>query len=70
VVFGVLGAFLSNLFRMAFNTSLAYYWNSLAAMIIHDYFASFIALIWMVFFWWFSYSFVLEPKAETTSSVA
>jgi len=62
VIFGVLGTFLSNLFRMAFITSLAYYWNRVAAMIVHDYFASFIALAWMIFFWWFSYSYVLEGR--------
>ncbi|MFV1917565.1 MAG: exosortase/archaeosortase family protein [Patescibacteria group bacterium] len=69
VVLGVVGMFLINVFRMAFITSLAYYWNSVAAMIIHDYFAAFIALIWLIFFWWFSYSFILEPKVESTSSV-
>jgi len=62
LIFGVLGTFLSNLFRMAFITSLAYYWNRVAAMIVHDYFASFIALAWMIFFWWFSYSYVLEGR--------
>ena len=54
IVIGVLGTFLSNIFRMAFITSLAYYWNNVAAMIVHDYFAMFIALVWMIFFWWFS----------------
>lgn len=62
VVFGVLGTFLSNLFRMALITSLAYYWNNVAAMIVHDYFAMFVALIWMVFFWWFSYAYLLDVK--------
>ena len=62
IILGVLGTFLINVFRMAFITSLAYYWNSVAAMIIHDYFAAFMALIWLIFFWWFSYSFILEPK--------
>ena len=70
VILGVVGTFLINVFRMAFITSLAYYWNSVAAMIIHDYFAAFIALIWLIFFWWFSYSFILEPKVETSSSVS
>lgn len=60
IVIGVLGTFLSNIFRMAFITSLAYYWNSVAAMIVHDYFAMFIALVWMIFFWWLAYAFVLE----------
>ena len=63
VIIGVLGTFLINVFRMAFITSLAYYWNNVAAMIIHDYFAAFVALIWLIFFWWFSYSFVLQEKA-------
>ncbi len=62
IVFGVLGTFLSNLVRMALITSLAYYWNTFAAMIIHDYFAMFVALGWMIFFWWFSYAYVLEDS--------
>ena len=62
-VFGILGTFLSNLFRMAIIVALAFYWNDIAAMIIHDYFASFVAIIWFVFFWWFSYSYILESKS-------
>jgi len=62
IVFGVLGTFLSNLIRMAIIVSLAFYWNSFAAMIVHDYFAAFVALIWMIFFWYFSYSYILEEK--------
>ena len=62
IVLGVLGTFLINVFRMAIITSLAYYVNHIAAMIIHDYFAAFVALIWLVFFWWFSYSYILEPR--------
>lgn len=42
--------------------TLAYYWNSVAAMIIHNYFAAFVALLWLIFFWWFVYSFVLEER--------
>lgn len=63
VMIGVLGTFLVNLFRMVFIVSLVYYWNSLAAVIVHDYLASFVALVWMIFFWWFSYAFVLEERA-------
>jgi exosortase/archaeosortase family protein len=62
VLVGILGTFLVNLFRMAFITALAYYVNEIAARIIHDYFAAFAALIWLIFFWWFSYSFVLEER--------
>lgn len=70
MLIGIIGTFLINIFRMAFITSLAYYWNKVAAMIIHDYFAAFVALIWLIFFWYFSYSFVLEPKVESPSSAS
>lgn len=62
ILLGVLGTFLINLFRMAFIVSLSFYINDIAALIIHDYFAALVALVWMLFFWWFSYSFVLEEK--------
>lgn len=64
IVIGVLGTFLINIFRMATIVTLAYYVNDVAAMIVHDYFAAFVALVWLAFFWWFSYSFVLEPKTK------
>lgn len=62
VLIGILGTFIINLFRIAFIVILAYYWNALAAMIIHDYFASFVALVWILFFWWFSYTYVLDSS--------
>lgn len=62
ILFGLLGTFLTNIIRMALITSLAFYWNSFAAMIIHDYFAMFVALGWMIFFWWFSYAYILEER--------
>jgi exosortase/archaeosortase family protein len=68
VIIGILGTFLVNIFRMAFITSLAYYINSVAAMIVHDYFAAFVALIWLLFFWWFSYSYVLDKKEELSKA--
>jgi exosortase/archaeosortase family protein len=62
VLFGILGTFLSNICRMSLITALAYYWNEFAAMIVHDYFAMFVSLVWMIFFWWFSYAYILEEK--------
>lgn len=62
ILVGILGTFLTNLFRMAFIVSLSYYWNSAAVMIVHDYFASLVAVMWMLFFWWFSYRYILEEK--------
>lgn len=69
VILGVLGTFLVNIFRMAFVTSMAYYVDEIAAMIIHDYLAAFAALLWLIFYWWFSYSFILEPKRAVNQEV-
>lgn len=70
IILGIVGTFLVNVFRMAFITGLAYYINSVAAMIVHDYFAAFIALVWLIFFWWFSYSFILESKKPDVQAEA
>lgn len=70
IALGLLGTLLINIFRMSFIAIGIYYVNALAAQIIHDYFAALLTLIWLIFFWWFSYSFILEPKMETTSSTS
>jgi exosortase/archaeosortase family protein len=60
LLFGLLGTLLINVFRMSIIASLIYYVSSFAGYIIHDYFAAFITLVWLVFFWWFSYGYLLE----------
>ncbi len=62
VVSGFLGTFLVNLMRMTAITALMYWRNDIAARVVHDYVAMFVALVWMIFFWWFVYSYVLEEK--------
>jgi len=68
VLLGLTGTLLVNIFRMSIIAIGIFYVNSLAAQIVHDYFAAFLTLIWLIFFWWFSYSFVLEVKVESDSS--
>jgi hypothetical protein len=41
-----------------------YYVNEFFALVIHDYLVAFLTLIWLIFFWWFSYAFILETKTE------
>ncbi len=62
VVFGFVGTFLVNILRMVLIISLAYYVDSFAALIVHDYFAALVALLWLLFYWWFSYRYILVPK--------
>lgn len=62
IVLGLTGTLLVNIFRMSFIAIGIYYVNALAAQIVHDYFAALLTLIWLIFFWWFSYSFILEER--------
>src|SRR3990170_1271959 len=62
VLIGVLGTFLVNIARMVFITAGVYYVNTIFANLIHDYFAALTTIIWLLLFWWFSYSYVLETK--------
>jgi len=62
ILVGILGTFLVNIFRIVFITVGIYYINAVFALLIHDYFAAFITVLWLFFFWWFAYGFILESK--------
>lgn len=62
LMIGFLGTFLVNLFRIAIVALIAYYLGQNVAIIFHDYGSTLVTLGWLFFFWWFSYSFVLETK--------
>ncbi|MBU0708665.1 exosortase/archaeosortase family protein [Patescibacteria group bacterium] len=65
IIIGVLGTFLVNLLRMAITSLLAVFYGQLFAVLFHDYFAAFVFIVWLIVYWWFVYSFVLE-QGETT----
>lgn len=60
VLIGFLGTFLVNIFRLFTVGFLAVTVGTSFAIIFHDYFALVLVIIWFIFFWWFSYSYVLE----------
>ena len=60
---GILGTFLINILRISLIAILIVYINAIPATVAHDYFSAFILILWLFFFWWFSYAFVLETKA-------
>lgn len=51
-----------NLLRMVFIVVGIYYVNTVFALLIHDYLAAITTVVFLIGFWWFSYSFVLEEK--------
>ncbi len=62
VTIGILGTFLMNVFRLLFTAALVGWWRGLFVILFHNYFASFLTIIWLFYFWWFSYAYVLEEK--------
>lgn len=64
VIIGILGTFWVNTLRIVFISILGGYFPSVFAIVFHDYFAAFVTAAWLFFFWWFSYSLVLETKEE------
>lgn len=64
VCIGLLGTFLINIFRLSVIVLIFAYLRPLYAYIYHDYLAAIVTIVWLFFFWWFSYSFVLEEKTE------
>jgi exosortase/archaeosortase family protein len=62
VLIGLLGTFLINLLRISFTVVLLVWARPLFAVVFHDYLAAIMTVIWLVVFWWFSYSFVLEER--------
>lgn len=62
-IIGFLGTFLVNLFRIAAVSLIAYYFGQSVAIVFHDYGSTLMVIAWLMIFWWFSYSFVLESKS-------
>ena len=68
LIIGLLGTFLVNLFRIAAVALTAYYLGQDVAIIFHDYGSTLAVLGWLFFFWYFSYSFILEERRRNVAS--
>ena len=62
ILIGLLGTFFMNLFRISFVLILLYHFGKVPASIVHDYLGVLISIVWLFFFWWFSYNFILERQ--------
>jgi exosortase/archaeosortase family protein len=63
VSFGLSGTFLINIFRMVFTAALVGWWKGLFVILFHNYFAAFLTILWLFFFWWFAYKYILEERS-------
>lgn len=60
---GILGTFFVNLLRISGIVLISTYISRIAAIIFHDYGSNILIIIWLFFFWWFSFRFVLERQS-------
>jgi len=61
ILLGLSGTFLINLVRISFVVVIAFYFGQIPATLVHDYAGTLFTVAWFFFFWWFSYSFILDP---------
>lgn len=64
IAIGILGTFWLNIFRMLFTVLLAVHAPAVFRIVFHEYLAAGTTVVWLFFFWWFSYSFILEERVE------
>jgi len=62
VTLGLLGTFLGNIFRVTLVTLFAYFFGQLPAIIFHDYGSTLMIILWLLVFWYGSYTFILERE--------
>lgn len=66
---GLLGTFLVNIFRITIVILAAIYFGQTIAEVVHQFGSILAILIWLIFFWWFTYQFVLEETGESEADV-
>lgn len=59
---GLLGTYLVNIFRLTLVLIVYFYTGRVFGIVFHDYFSNLFSLLWLGFFWWFSYNHVLVSK--------
>ena len=64
---GILGTYLINVLRLVLVVVVYFIAGRSYGIVFHDYFSNLLTLSWLFLFWHFSYSFVLEPKVETSA---
>jgi exosortase/archaeosortase family protein len=67
LVVGILGTYLINIIRMTLVVVIFKFFGYLPALIFHDYFANIMIIIWLFFFWWLSYTYILESETNMAS---
>ncbi len=60
VLFGLLGTFWVNVFRISFIVLVAHWWGRLPAVLFHDYGSTLLIVIWLFIYWSVSYNHLLE----------
>ncbi len=60
VIFGLLGTFWMNVFRISFIVLVAHWWGTLPAILFHDYGSTLLIVIWLFIFWSVSYNHLLD----------
>jgi len=64
LVIGILGTYLINILRLVLVVFVYFVVGRPFGIVFHDYFSNLLTIAWLFFYWYFSYSFVLEAKVD------
>lgn len=62
LLLGFLATFLVNIVRISLIALMLIHTTWIPAVTLHNYLSTIVSAFWFIFFWWFSYSFVLEER--------
>lgn len=68
LILGIAGTLIVNIVRIAIVSLSIIFVPQIPAEVLHNYLSSFITIVWLFFFWWFSYSFILEDRQPNLQS--
>ncbi len=69
ILIGFLGTFLMNITRISLVVLMTQFISKTAGIIFHDYFSTAMTVAWLFFFWWFSFTYVLERKDQVYEDI-
>ena len=69
LLIGLLGTYLVNILRLTLVVVVYFAQSREFGIFFHDYFSNALSVIWLLVFWWISFSFVLEERTRISADL-
>lgn len=69
LLLGLAGTYLVNILRLTLVVVVYYLASRQFGILFHDYFSNLLSIVWLLLFWWISFTFVLEEQTQMSVDV-